>query len=510
VFIMQTAHIGKGISGRAKQYGNKPEQLWHNPQTTPQPHPTRTWKILSGRKAILIALMIFSLLGPSLSRAADKAGTLGGFRDALAEMDRLHITLAVAREGLALQDAAWAKAKQDLSTAQAEVSKIQQTIDWHYSRINVLNQEIASWQRWYANLPWWDQAWGWTTLSWEVGWRGTEIAGHYTAIAAEEAARAVAQTALSAAQLLVQETGKAFEIVRAEVQNLEARFFELHCFVTACTEQKYPFYVYAISGGEGGYIKNALTIKNDPITPEDDSWDIKAWVEANGGKFIEGNWDDLTNNGKGGTLNQKPILGTEWNDFLDQMLWEFLKMPPESQVVLIGHSLGGAAVVRAATEAAATVQARTGQERIIDLLIAVDPVGTLGSRANIVLTPLTPCIPPRLIDGQVNGNLWGIDLGAIIEDVENTYPVCVATTPHRQITQNVLYFYNRWQHAAEQPYDYKEIPGAFALESLVTENDQEPRVYIEGDKDAHGKVFDDSIGDIRRLLEETVGGEGNS
>jgi hypothetical protein len=127
-----------------------------------------------------------------------------GLDEAIAEVERLDIAIAFMREQVMDErratSADFQTAQQALRLAQAEVDKMQADIDHNLARIAVRNREIASFNRWYDRLAWYDQAWGWTKLGYEVGWRGTEIAGRYTAIGTLELSRETAKLALSTAE----------------------------------------------------------------------------------------------------------------------------------------------------------------------------------------------------------------------------------------------------------------------------------------------------------------------
>ncbi len=89
--------------------------------------------------------------------------------------------------------------------AKAEVDEIQREIDNAYARIRTLENEIEDWEEWYADLPKVEQVtYGWASLSFEVGWRGTEIGLLYTGIGTLEAARLVAQGVLDGAKLVLE------------------------------------------------------------------------------------------------------------------------------------------------------------------------------------------------------------------------------------------------------------------------------------------------------------------
>ena len=123
---------------------------------------------------------------------------------AIAEVQKLDSQIAAMRKQVLDERRATSSdfqtAQAAVRAARAEVQKIQSSIDYNYARIAVRNREIASWERWYDDLAWYDKTWGWTKLSYEVTWRGTEIAGRYTAIGTLETSRAVADGVLIAAE----------------------------------------------------------------------------------------------------------------------------------------------------------------------------------------------------------------------------------------------------------------------------------------------------------------------
>ena len=93
--------------------------------------------------------------------------------------------------------------QQKLAQAQAPVSSLNSQISSQQSQIDQLNSDIAWWHNWYNNLAWYDQAWGWTQLGAEVGWRGTQVAGLTVSIAALRASIATANGVLQGAQQAV-------------------------------------------------------------------------------------------------------------------------------------------------------------------------------------------------------------------------------------------------------------------------------------------------------------------
>jgi hypothetical protein len=87
-----------------------------------------------------------------------------------------------------------------VDAAQAQVTALQGQIDGFKARIDQRNGEIAWWQNWYNGLAWYDQAWGWTRLAAEAGWRGTEVSGLWVSVGAVEASKRTAEAVLQATQ----------------------------------------------------------------------------------------------------------------------------------------------------------------------------------------------------------------------------------------------------------------------------------------------------------------------
>lgn len=124
---------------------------------------------------------------------------------AQAEVDRLNLAIVQARELVQAERDAHAAALQDarvaLSTAQDRVDSLQSAINYQYSRISARNAEIGSWYRWYKSQPWYKKSWAWARYTYERGWRKTEIAGRYVTIGSLEVSKTVAKLALDAAKI---------------------------------------------------------------------------------------------------------------------------------------------------------------------------------------------------------------------------------------------------------------------------------------------------------------------
>ena len=235
-------------------------------------------------------------------------------------------------------------------------------------------------------------------------------------------------------------------------------------------------YVYAISGSDDPDIESSLQLKD--------------WVESYGAVYIEGHWNNIY----GG-----PLSDDEANigQFAKQFEEDLKKIPSSSKLILIGHGLGGGAVITVATGIAATLN------RKIDLLVALDPVGNGNLRANIVFeTEKQPCQLPR-------GDRQSNDL----------YANCIKASKPRQITANVAHFYNRWQKDSQAPFDYyKELllsngegkpmqgitsTGKFKIASDNTKANQK-REFYEGSEDAHQMILSDAVSRLPNLLVDHV------
>ena len=233
-------------------------------------------------------------------------------------------------------------------------------------------------------------------------------------------------------------------------------------------------YVYVISGSDEPNIESSLQLKD--------------WVKSYGAKYIEGHWNNLY----GGPLSNNDSSSKQ---FLEQFETELTKLPLKSKIILIGHGLGGGAVIKAATGIAAK------RNRKIDLLVAIDPVGTGNLRANIVYeTKDQICLTPKG-DRETNDD----------------YIKCIKNAKPRLITQNVAHFYNRWQKDAQAPLDYyKELmlsnhdgkltrgvtsTGKFKIASITTKANQK-REFYNRSEDAHRKILSYEANHLPNLLIE--------
>jgi len=168
-------------------------------------------------------------------------------------------------------------------------------------------------------------------------------------------------------------------------------------------------YVFVISG------------KQDPNI--DETLRLKEWVEGFGARFIAGSWNNILS--EPGEFNSQTTV-------VQQMRRVLRSIPQNSNLILIGHGLGGGTAIRIATEAAYEINRR------VDYLAVMDPTGIGQLRVNIVRqSDQRPCLAP--------GNT---------QETITDYLNCVKRFKGREITGNVLNFYNRWQKEVAGPLDY--------------------------------------------------------
>lgn len=239
----------------------------------------------------------------------------------------------------------------------------------------------------------------------------------------------------------------------------------------AAPEEVPSAYVFVISGEEDEYI--------------DDTLKLEEWVESYGAKFISGSWNDITNNDTSPKSHEL---------FIQQMAQLIRQIPDESNLILIGHGLGGGSIIRVATEVASEI------DRRIDYLVTLDPVGLGSLRANIVYAPNNGyCESPR-------GNA----------DAAADYVTCIRNAERRQITSNVANFYNRWQKESSSPLDFQRkiavnditgnkvdmvsSTGKFRVSS-TTSSDQR-RAFYRNSKEAHTMLLSDAAETLPNLLIE--------
>ncbi|RLU03608.1 MAG: hypothetical protein D9N11_03310 [Ketobacter sp.] len=231
---------------------------------------------------------------------------------------------------------------------------------------------------------------------------------------------------------------------------------------------EYASYVFVVSGDQEPNIESTLH--------------LKSWVESYGAKYIEANWNGF---GQGTGPNNNLGFQEAFRDYIRQI-------PQNSKVLLIGHGLGGGAAIEAATRVAYS------ENRTIDFLAVLDPMGSEGLRANIVYDTKGACTKPEPGNTMTNAE----------------YVACIKSSKKRAITSNIKYFYNRWQKDAQGPLDYQRqiasidargnvvsVPTASGRFSIAngTEADQR-RVYFAGDKDAHKLLLAEEAKVLPKLL----------
>ena len=232
------------------------------------------------------------------------------------------------------------------------------------------------------------------------------------------------------------------------------------CKTLECDSRKYDVYIIAVSGGGGGYIEDSLNLRD--------------MVDSSRIFYREANWNNLYNS-EPEVEASSPVV-EEVDRFQKQIKTEFKKMPARSKLILIGHSLGGGAVLKASDVAGKI-------DRKIDLLIALDPVGEFGLRVNVVKRrPITgPCVPPRFTDSE--GNTRGSDAA---------YKSCKAAAMKFVVGKNVKYFVNRWQTQEMWPIDYSL--GGFIDTHKDVGYDQ------DNERLSHGEVLDQNVDMVRDMV----------
>ncbi len=161
---------------------------------------TTTDVSLSGKARVEVPL---NLLGDVLEGAPQ------ALADAKEEVRKLDNEIQVIRDEIEANRAERTRdfdaAQAAVNQAKADVDAVQRDIDAAYRRISTLEREIKEWEDWYDDLPGIEQvAYGWASLSFEVGWRGTEIGLLYTGIGGLETARFLAQGVLDGAILFLE------------------------------------------------------------------------------------------------------------------------------------------------------------------------------------------------------------------------------------------------------------------------------------------------------------------
>lgn len=236
--------------------------------------------------------------------------------------------------------------------------------------------------------------------------------------------------------------------------------FKEKCIRLECDVKKYPVYVILISGHGGGYIDKTLKIKED--------------LRGNRIHLIRGNWNDLDS-----SRNNRPAFfpnAERFDNFLDQIELEFQRIPENSKVILVGHSLGGGAVIKSSSVAKKI-------NRKIEWLIALDPVGENGIRLNVKKKrPIAgPCSSPRYVDE--NGDTHGSDA---------VYASCRMVATNRFIPRQVKNFFNRWQRNQMWPIDFDQ--SGFIKVRRGVHSDQGE------DNETHGGVLSINKEKVREII----------
>jgi hypothetical protein len=141
----------------------------------------------------------------------EREGDQQRLRDAQAQVDRaqrevdtLNQQIADARRTV---EAERVRDQQNLRNAQAavqsaqnQVNSLQRQIDDANAKIKSLKHDIDKKKKWYKDLPWYKQSYGWTELGAYTTAKGAEITAQYTAIGGLETAKATASGALELAK----------------------------------------------------------------------------------------------------------------------------------------------------------------------------------------------------------------------------------------------------------------------------------------------------------------------
>ncbi|MDX1694930.1 MAG: hypothetical protein R3208_14280 [Ketobacteraceae bacterium] len=228
-------------------------------------------------------------------------------------------------------------------------------------------------------------------------------------------------------------------------------------------------YVFVISGEQDPNIEDSLKLKD--------------WVESYGAEYIQAHWN--------GFDASDPTRGST-ETFKRQFLRKLESIDKDARILLIGHGRGGGAAIEAATEIAFNAN------RTIDFLAVIDPIGDENLRANIVYNTAVKCNKPNPQDQILN----------------TEYLTCLRESKKRLITSNVKHFYNRWQKDASGPADFYRriraigdngedisIPtatGRFVTAESIIEDQK--RVFIGDDKNAHKKLLAEEARNLPRLL----------
>lgn len=238
---------------------------------------------------------------------------------------------------------------------------------------------------------------------------------------------------------------------------------------SAATASKGSAYVFVVSGDQEPNIEQELKLKD--------------WVESYGATYIQAHWNgfDSSNLRAGSTEIFKAQFAKQLN-----------AIEKDAKIILIGHGRGGGAAIEAATDVAFNTN------RSIEFLAVIDPIGDDNLRANIVYDAPVKCNKPIPKD-----------------QISNTeYVTCLRESKKRIITANVKHFYNRWQKDGKGPEDFYRriraigdngedvvIPtatGRFATADTITQDQK--RVFLGDDKDAHVKLLEEEARNLPRLL----------
>ena len=213
-------------------------------------------------------------------------------------------------------------------------------------------------------------------------------------------------------------------------------------------------YVFVISGNSELDIESTLKLKD--------------WVQSYGAHYVQASWDSLDFSAQLQSINQS------------------------DKIILIGHGLGGAAAIKAATEDAYKAN------REIEFLGVIDPIGEENLRANIVYAPTLNCNKPSAKDQLIN----------------TEYMTCLNESKKRLITDNVKHFYNRWQKESPGPADFQRqikaidndgndilfptATGRFITAEAIVEDQK--RVFFGNKEKAHQMILEEEARNLPRLL----------
>lgn len=230
----------------------------------------------------------------------------------------------------------------------------------------------------------------------------------------------------------------------------------------------YQSYVFVISGNQEPNIEQTLR--------------LKSWVESYNAKYIEASWN-------GFSVGKGPAD----SDGFQEAFHEYIRqIPKTAKLILIGHGLGGGAAIEAATKIAFR------ENRVIDFLVVLDPIGAENLRANIVYETKDACTKPDPNNTMTNAE----------------YIACIKSSGKRTITANIKHFYNRWQKDAQGPEDFqRQIPSLNAQGKVISvptasgrfnvaqgiESDQK-RMFFAGADDAHKLLLKEESKILPKLL----------